>query len=75
VKVGAIVLLILGALGLMTSANLFLVDPARVRHDFVGMVILPGVLMALGAYLWKKAQPPAPIDAEIVDDPPEKPPA
>jgi hypothetical protein len=69
-KVVGIVLVVVGALGLLSVAQLFLVNPDRVRQNFIGMVILPGALAALGAFLWKKSQP---IDAEIVDDPPENP--
>jgi hypothetical protein len=66
-KVGGIVLVAVGAMGLSGTAQLFLAEPDRVRLNFIGMVILPGALIALGVFLWKKSQP---IDAEIVDDPP-----
>jgi len=73
VRIGALVLIAIGAMGLMTTANLFLINPARFRDDFVGLLILPGVLIALGVYLLKRSRSPTVIDAEIVDDPPENP--
>ena len=63
-----IVLVAVGAMGLLSVANLFLVNPDRVRQNFIGMVVLPCALMALGRFLWKKSEP---IDAEVIDVPPE----